>query len=148
MAKQSALNSKSVIIIVNHGGHFWQCFNLTDTKGHICQMDAGKPQPPTFQNTSCHICEFVYKTARWKKERRKKNSNCYCMPLLHSAAITDITFGCKTLTEKDFVSKLQKSTCINMHNSGCTPDPCKHKHCYGVCCKRPHRRPLSCSYPA
>lgn len=72
MAKQSALNSKSVIIIVNHGGHFWQCFNLTDTKGHICQMDAGKPQSPTFQNTSCHICESVYKTARWKKERRKK----------------------------------------------------------------------------
>lgn len=83
-----------------------------------------------------------------RKREEKKKSNCYCMPLLHSAAITDITFGCKTLTEKDFVRKLQKSTCINTQNSGCTPDPCKHKHCYDVCCKKPHRRPLSCSYPA
>lgn len=48
------------------------------------------------------------------------------MPLLHSAAIADITFGCKTLTEKDFVSKLRKSTYINVS------DPCKHKHLYGA----------------
>lgn len=60
------------------------------------------------------------------KKKRKKKPNCYCMPLLHSAAIADITFGCKTLTEKDFVSKLRKSTYINVS------DPCKHKHLYGA----------------
>ena len=37
-----------------------------------------------------------------KKREGRKKMNCYCMPLLHSAAIMDVTFGCKTLTEKDF----------------------------------------------
>lgn len=141
MAKQSTLNSKLVIIIVDHGGHFWQWFNLNNTKGHICQIGAGKPQSTGFQNTSHHICESVCKTARYKTRGEKEKINCYCMPLPHSPTTMDITFGWKTWTEKDFVSKLQKSTYTNVQNSGCFWSPRTQTSLWFLCCKSLCRRP-------
>lgn len=146
MAKQSTLNSKLVIVSVDRGGHFWQWFNLSSTKGHIGQMRVGKSPSPRFQTTSCPICESLCKTARWGKWERKNHKL-----LLYSFAAFCSHHGyvgCKTLPEKDFVSKLQKSTYINMLNSGCIWSLQTKPWLWGLCCKRPCKRPLSCPYPA
>lgn len=139
MAKQNTLNSKLVIVSVDRGGHFWQWFNLSSTKGHIGQMRVGKSPSPRFQTTSCPICESLRETARWGKWERKNHKL-----LLYSFAAFCSHHGyvgCKTLPEKDFVSKLQKSTYINMLNSGCIWS-LQTKPCYGAFAVRGHAKDL------
>lgn len=73
MAQRSILNSKLAIVIGHHGGHFWQWFDLSSTKGHICQIGAGTPQTAVLQNASHHICEALCGTARCKKRGKGEN---------------------------------------------------------------------------
>lgn len=130
MAKQSTLNSKLGIIIVNHGGHFWQWFNLSNTKGHICQMDAGKPQSPRFQNTPCHICHSVCETARWKKKKkRRKNMLLYAFSAFCSHH--RYNFWLQKCNREGFceqAAEIHILICKIQAVSNC----CKHNHHYGV----------------
>lgn len=75
-----------------------------------------------------------------KKEKEKTALLLYAIPALCSY-IMDITFGCRTLTEKDFLSKLLKSTYINMQNSGCIWSLQTQTVSWCLCCRRPLSRP-------
>lgn len=141
MAKQSTLNSRSVIVSVDCGGHFWQRFNLSSTKGHFGQMSVGKFPSPRFQTTSCPICVSLCRAARWGKwERKKKHLNFYCIPLLHSAATVDL------LAAKLYQRRILWANCRNPHMLICriqaVSDPCKQKYGYGACAVRSRTKDL------
>lgn len=83
MTKQSTLNSKVVITIVDHGGHFWQWFNLSNVKGYLCQMDAGKPQSP---DSKTHPATSVnpYTEQLGGKEREETKLLLHAFAAFHS----------------------------------------------------------------
>lgn len=148
MAKQSTPNSRSVIVTVDHGGHFWQRFNLSSTKGHVGQMSVGKSPSPRFQTTSCPICVSLCRTARWGKWERKKNKPWLLLYSFTAFCSHHGFVGCKTLPEKDFVSKLQKSTYILICKIQAVFWSLQTKTwLWCLCCKRPWKRTLSCPYP-